>query len=309
MTEFDMIARYFRPLTSGDALQDDAAVLSIPHGYELVITSDTLNAGTHFLETESAQNIAHKALRANLSDLAAMGASPLCYQLNLAFPEKPSEAWLSRFTSALATDQAEFGIYCSGGDTTSILGPYLSISITTLGLVPVGKALRRSGARGGDLVMVTGPVGDAYLGLKSLHKALDYPEAIARYRRPMPRLQSAELRDYIHAAADISDGLLADLTHICTASGLGAKIHLSQFTFSPEIQDAMTKDIITPAQAIIGGDDYELTLAVPPENEAAVRAVFPDAMTVGHFSAGAGVTVFNHNKTPIKFESQGWSHF
>ncbi|MGB4058336.1 MAG: AIR synthase related protein, partial [Alphaproteobacteria bacterium] len=133
MNEFETIARYFKPLTEGrDALLDDAAVLSVPPGFELVVTSDTLNAGTHFMADAAAGDIARKALRVNLSDLAAMGARPFAYQLNIAFPARPSEGWLAEFTSALMDDQKTFGIFCSGGDTTTILGAF-SISITAMG--------------------------------------------------------------------------------------------------------------------------------------------------------------------------------
>ncbi len=309
MNEFDIIAKYFRPLTNGDMLQDDAAILEIPAGRELVITSDTLNAGTHFLEDESPANIAHKALRSNLSDLAAMGADPLCYQLNLAFPQKPSEDWFAAFTKALITDQKLFGVYCSGGDTTSIKGDYLSISITALGLVPKGKALRRGGAKEGDLVMLTGPIGDAFLGLKSLRNDLDYPNAINRYRTPHPRLQSADIRDHIHAASDVSDGLLADLSHIAVASGLAADLHIDKFVFSGNVQHAFAKSIITPLQALAGGDDYELVLAVPLEHEKTILETFPNAFTIGTFKTGQGVRIFDEKGTDITPKTKGWTHF
>ena len=313
MGEFDIIAKYFRPLTGGDPLQDDATVLNIPDGHELVVTSDTLNAGTHFLNDEDPANIAHKALRTNLSDLAAMGANPLCYQLNLAFPEKPSEDWLQRFTKALETDQKQYGLFCSGGDTTSILGGHLSISITALGTVPKGKALHRNGAKEGDLIIITGPVGDAFLGLKSLQTGLEYPAAISRYRLPHPRLQSTAMRDHIHAAADISDGLVADLGHIAAASGLAADIHLDRFRFSGEVQSAFAKNLITPEQALTGGDDYELVLAVAPEHEKAILAAFPEAFpeafVIGRFAKGQGVRVLDEKDQPVSFTASGWSHF
>lgn len=317
MDEFSMIEKYFRPLTEGHAgsanLQDDAAVLSVPSGHEIVITSDTLNEGTHFLKGENPEHIARKALRVNLSDLAATGAQPLCYQLNLAFPEKPSESWLVAFTKALQEDQKTFGIFCSGGDTTGIMGDCLSISITAIGTVPAGKALRRGGARAGDVIILTGCIGDAYLGLKSLYNTLDYPHAIARYRTPLPRLQISALRDQIHAAADISDGLIADLGHIAKASGLRADIELGRFIFSPEVQDAIGKGIITQEQAIIGGDDYELVLAVPPNMEQSVIKTLGgyglSPFTIGVFSAGSSVHVLDPSGAPVFFDSAGWAHF
>ena len=192
MNEFEMIERYCVPLTRGhagtDALRDDAAVLGIPSDRELIVTSDTLNEGVHFPEGEDPAFIAHKSLRVNLSDLAAMGADPLSYSLNVAFPEKPAESWLSTFSKALQEDNTRFDIFCAGGDTTSIKGGYLSISVTAFGTVPKGTAVRRSGAKAGDVLLVTGPVGDAVLGLKALRGGLEtaYPCAVERYRMPQP---------------------------------------------------------------------------------------------------------------------------
>lgn len=308
-SEFKIIEQYFRPLTNGDMLHDDAAVLCVPAGYDLIVTSDTLNAGTHFLEDETPENIARKALRTNLSDLASMGARPLSYQLNLAFPQKPSGEWLAAFTGALSQDQAEFGVFCSGGDTTSILGDYLSISITALGLVPVGKALRRDKAKTGDLLMISGPVGDAYLGLKSIRKGLGFTLAETRYRIPYPRLGSVHLLDAINAAADISDGLIADAGHIARASCLGLEISLNEISFSNEILSAIDKGIIIPAQALTGGDDYELAMAVNPEMASVVRSIFPKAQIIGKFVNGQGVTVRDENGAEVQITTSGWTHF
>ena len=227
MSEFEVIAKYFAPLTMGRdgsaGLCDDAAVVCVPDGHELVVSSDTLNEGVHFLEGCDPADIAHKALRVNLSDLAAMGAEPLCYQLNIAFPEAPSDGWLAAFTGALMDDQKTYGIYCSGGDTTSIKGGFLSVSITVMGSVPKGRAVRRGGAKAGDLIILSGAVGDAVLGLQVLCEGLErdeYAGAVARYLRPEPRCACASLlRGFAHAAIDISDGLLADLGHVAAASG------------------------------------------------------------------------------------------
>jgi thiamine-monophosphate kinase len=304
MHEFDMIEQYFAPLGK-DGFKDDAAVLQIPARHELVVTSDTLNEGTHFWIGEEPAFIAHKALRVNLSDLAAMGADPFCYQLNIAYPKKPSEDWLRKFTGALAADQKEFGIFCSGGDTTSINGS-LSISITALGLAPTGSAVKRSGAQAGDAVVVTGSIGDAFIGLEILRgnlKSENPAPFLNAYKKPYPATKIAvHLRAHAHAAADISDGLLADLGHICAASCLSAVIELDKIPFSCE-----AFDLATPEQLLTGGDDYRLVLAMAPED--LPKLVFPH-FVIGHFAAGeGGVKVLDKNGKSLSFSASGWQHF
>jgi thiamine-monophosphate kinase len=305
MNEFDLIEKYFAPL-SRDGLKDDAATLSVPGGHELVVSSDTLNAGTHFLENAAPADIAHKALRSNLSDLAAMAAQPLAYQLNLAFPEKPSEKFLKDFTGALAEDQKEFGIFCSGGDTTSINGS-LSISITVMGVIPGGKAPKRGGAKEDDVVILTGPVGDAFIGLQILRGKIETGDDdyfIEKYYRPRPRLDMIEhLRKHAHAAIDISDGLVADLTHICKQSNLAAEIRITDTLFSPQAQKLLHKGTVTQEELLTGGDDYELVLAVP----AAARV---PGHTIGVFRPGPPqVAAFDVAGTPMAFSHKGWTHF
>lgn len=308
MNEFSLIETYFAPL-SRDGLKDDAALVDIPAGCELVVTSDTLNEGTHFVVGAAPEDIAHKALRVNLSDLASMGAQPLCYQLNIAYPRKPEARWLKAFTNALAADQAEFNVYCSGGDTTGILGDYLSISITALGCVPKGAALKRSHAKAGDAIFVTGPVGAAYLGFRALHNDWKYSQALLRYRRPVPRLNVAAVRGHVHAAADISDGLLADLEHIASASNLGAEIHLDAFVFDAELEAAFAAGHITRTQAVTGGDDYELILTCAPDAVETLKAQFPAGFVIGTMQIGAGVTLWDAQGQPVICENLGWSHF
>ncbi len=319
MNEFEMIERYFLPLTMGHksvaGLQDDAAVLEIPQGFELVVTSDTLNEGVHFMRGESASNIARKSLRVNLSDLAAMGAKPLSYQLNIAFAQKPDKIWLKGFSKALQVDNKVFDVFCSGGDTTSIKGEYLSISITALGLVPSGQALRRGGAENGDLIVVTGAIGDAYLGLKSLQNGLNYEEAIDRYRVPSPRINAVDVvRKYANAAADISDGLLADVMHIAGASGLGVEIDLGKLKFSKEVADALDRKIIKIEDIITSGDDYELILAVSPANLPVLMNELGNIklkpMVIGEFvSDNLNQPVLKSKTHRIDFKSLGWQHF
>ena len=319
MNEFEMIERYFLPLTRGHkgaaGLKDDAAILDVPAGYELVITSDTLNEGVHFIAGETPANIARKALRVNLSDLAAMGAKALSYQLNIAFPNIPNKAWLAEFSGALQADNEEFDIFCSGGDTTSIKGDCLSISITALGLVPVGGAVRRNGALQGDLIVVTGVIGDAYLGLKALQNDLDYGVAIERYRVPRPRNNAASIiRKHVNAAIDISDGLLADLMHIASASKIGAEIDVDKLVFSKDVRHALGRGIVKIEDVITGGDDYELILAVSPAKLPILirelENIKLNPMVVGEFKGNISKHPVLKSKTHrIDMKALGWQHF
>lgn len=307
MNEFLLIERYFQPL-SPVLLKDDAAVLSIPAGYELVVSSDTLNEGTHFIAGAAPADIAHKALRVNLSDLAAMGADPLAYQLNIAFAAMPDEAWLKAFTAALAADQAAFGIFCSGGDTTSIKGS-LSISITAMGTVPNDKAVTRGGARPGDILLVSGPVGSAFCGLQALqgHPGFTLSEALTEaYYRPCPRTDLAEaVRVYAHAAVDISDGLVADLSHICETSGVGAVLEAETVPLSEEVRALLRSGAVSLENLLSGGDDYQLLMAVPPQH----TQYFPGSTVIGRFEEGAGVRVLNADGQALFFKEKGWTHF
>lgn len=321
MNEFDLIATYFRSLTQGRpeaaGLEDDAAVFRIPAGHELVVTSDTLNAGTHFPHGEAPALIAHKALRANLSDLAAMGATPYAYQLCIAFPQKPDENWAQDFTAALLADQDEFGLFCSGGDTSVTQGP-LSISITAFGLTPEGKAVRRCGARPNDAIVLTGPVGDAFLGLQMVKGALDDAGSesfLAAYRKPVPRTALAGLlQAHAHAAIDISDGLAADLAHLCHASNLSAHVRLNEIRFSEAAEKLIKRKKVAPMNLITGGDDYELLLAIAPENEKivleALSAIGLRPQSIGRFTQGAAEAVFLDDQgMAIPFGQGGYRHF
>ena len=256
MDEFSIIAKYFRPLAAGFAgslnLSDDAAIISPPEGHELVITKDAISQGIHFIGNESPDLIAGKALRVNLSDLAAMGATPLCYFLALMLPKNTPEDWLQKFAEGLKQTQQEFAIYLAGGDTTSTNGS-LSISITAIGSVPKGSALRRRGAKIGDDIYVSGTLGDSALGLElllrhpresgDLEQHGGSPEIPAQggddkyfinsYLTPQPRIKlGIALREIASSAIDISDGLAQDLGHICTASNAGAVIYANQIPVS-----------------------------------------------------------------------------
>ena len=299
MNEFDIIEKYFAPL-SKDGLTNDAAVIDIPEGHQLVVTSDTLNAGTHFMADALPDQIAHKALRANVSDLYSMGATPLGYQLNIAFPERPTENWLKAFVSALKQDQEQFDIYCSGGDTTSIKGP-LSISITAMGLVKTGKAWTRNGAKQGDKVLLSGCVGDAWIGLQVLSSKLQTNDdgyfVSAYYSPPLAGGLGGEP---INAAIDISDGFVADLSHICKESNIGAKIDLAKIPFSPQAQRLLDEGKVTHEQLLTGGDDYVLIMASDNNIE--------NVHEIGTFT-GDTVVIHDQNGHLMHFENTGWRHF
>ncbi len=325
MDEFSVIEKYFVPLTMGSSgaagLQDDGAVLSVPDGYELAVTSDTLNEGVHFMIGEAPDVIARKALRVNLSDLASMGAKPLSYQLNIAFPNPPKEAWLAAFSDALLEENEQYGVYCSGGDTTSIKSDYLSISITAFGEVPSGRAIRRGGAKDGDTIVLTGVVGDAALGLKLLLEDLDkrgdsaYKSAIKRCRVPESRVGIEDItQKYVNAAADISDGLIADCLHIAHASGLGMEIDLDALKFSKAVQIAIKNGDFTVEEAVSGGDDYELVMAVSEGktydllNELEKSNLKP--LVIGKFvDNGLKTRLIGNDEYRISVLSNGWKHF
>jgi thiamine-monophosphate kinase len=321
MDEFSVIEKYFEPLTMGHVsaagLQDDGAVLGIPEGCELVVTSDTLNEGVHFMIGEAPEIIACKALRVNLSDLASMGAKPHCYQLNIAFPVAPKEDWLKEFSDTLLEENKRFGVFCSGGDTTSIISDYLSISITALGFVPRGKAVRRGGAKDGDAIILTGVVGDAALGLKLLLERTDsaYKLAITRYILPEPRVGiEGILQEYVNAAADISDGLIADCQHIAHASGLGMEIDLDALKFSKDVQMAIKNGDFTVEKAVCGGDDYELVMAVSKGEVHNLLAELEKSnlnpLVIGKFlDNGLKTCLIGNERYRIERESKGWKHF
>jgi len=322
--EFDYIARRLAPLSAGfpgaAGLNDDGAVIAPAPGCELAVTSDTLISGVHFPADEDPALVAAKAMRVNLSDLAAMGASARAYMLNIVWPKGADAALRERFADGLAAEQARFGVHLIGGDTTSSPGPW-TITITAFGEVPLGRAVRRSGAQPGDLAVVSGTIGDAWLGLQArldARKRLDaaYETYLAgRFTRPEPRLALAEaMRDHAHAAIDISDGLLADIEHIVNASGLSLTLALEDIPLSGAASAwlALQPD---PKQARLalaaGGDDYELALAVAPARIEALRAAAaPLPLTVaGEFSEGPAGLRVTWRGAPVDLTKKGFTHF
>ena len=271
MSEFSLIERYFNWHQPSELINtgigDDAAVVDVPTGEQLVISVDTSVCGVHFPESTPAHAIGHKSLAVNLSDLAAMGATPRWFTLALTLPERQDD-WLQSFSSGLRTLAERHNIQLIGGDTTR--GP-LSISIQVIGSLPRGSALLRSGAKAGDLIVVSGTLGDAAAGLQNLWGKLELPIEDADYCQqrlnyPAPRLELGKLlrqHGYASSCMDLSDGLLGDLKHICKASQLGATINPRQLPFSSALA-GLPEDKKIPL-ALTGGDDYELLFTLAPE--------------------------------------------
>lgn len=311
--EFSRIARHFRPLAGPGALAlgDDAAVFAPPPGRELVVAADAIVAGVHFLPDDPPGLIGRKLLRTNLSDLAAMGATPLGYLMTVSVPRCTPDAWFADFAAGLAADQAEFGIFLLGGDTTSTPGP-VSLSLTIIGHVAPGAALHRAGARAGDGLWVSGSIGDGALGLLAARGEIADTDGYlaGRYRLPQPRLALGQaVAGIAHAGMDVSDGLVQDTGHLCRAGGVGAVIEAASVPLSPAARAA---DRL--ALCLTGGDDYELLLAVPPAGEAALAAAAArcgiPVTRIGGFVAGPPVvTVRSADGQQMPLSSGGWSHF
>ena len=292
--EFDVIARLLRPLTDGApealGLLDDAAVLAARPGYDLVISKDMIVEGVHFLASDPLDLVARKLLRVNLSDLAAKAAAPYGYFLAVSWPQRTGWAGREAFAQGLRTDQDAFGVTLFGGDTTSTPGP-LTASATVLGWAPAGGVRLRSTAVVGDVVLVSGVIGDGWLGLQAALGALAAPGALERYRLPQPRLGLRSALALAHACADVSDGLLADAGHIALASRLGVEIDLALLPLSVDGQRyvASAPDRVAAlVRLATGGDDYELVCTAPAENVAALVAA---AQTAGVAMTVVGRTV------------------
>lgn len=311
--EFDLIGRHFRPLAgeAALALEDDAAVLTPPAGRALVMAADTMVAGVHFLADDPAEGVGQKLLRVNLSDLAAMGAAPLGYLLAVSAPTGTPDDWFAGFAAGLAADQAEFGLSLLGGDTTSTPGP-VTLSLTIIGHVAPGQAVRRRGAKPGDEIWVTGTIGDGALGLAVSLGKLGDPTGFlrGRYCVPRPRL-GLPLAGRVSAAIDVSDGLLQDLGHLCRLGACGAEVEAAAVPASAAAQAAGPGWLET---RLGGGDDYELLLAVPEgagETLAqACQGLGVPLTRIGRFVEGPpAVRVLGEDGAPLAIGRHGWSHF
>jgi len=316
--EFDLIETYFAGLTRPRAdvllgVGDDCALLAPPVGQALAVSIDTLVEGRHFAPGADAFGLGHKALAVNLSDLAAMGAEAAWFTLALSLP-RIDDAWLSGFSRGLATLAERHGVGLVGGDTTR--GP-LTITIQVHGFVPPAEALRRGGARPGDLVYVTGTLGAAGLALlvrQGLYAAPEHlGELFDRLDRPEPRIEAGcALRGIASAAIDVSDGLAADLGHICRASGVGATLYLDQLPCGPGVREyiAESGDWHLPLGA---GDDYELCVCVPADRqgdfEHAAARWGHGATWVGTIDARPGVRVIDPEGGAVAVGAAGFDHF
>ena len=323
--EFELIERFFAPLAAAEpgafGLADDAAVIGVDPGHSLVVTTDTLIAGVHFRPEDDPADIAAKTLRVNLSDLAAMGARPVAYTLSAAFPagHGVDEAWLRSFADALGEDQARFGVTLVGGDTVATPGP-LTLTVTAMGQAREGAVLRRSTAKPGDTVYVSGTIGDGALGLLAVAGGLadldaDMREALGRrYHRPTPRVElGCRLAGLVHGALDVSDGLIADMGHICMESRVGAIIEAARVPLSPAGRAAIAADPALLAVALTGGDDYELLFTAPPATAGDLARLSVDlnvpVSAIGRIDAGAGVRIVDENGGDVTLGAHGYRHF
>jgi thiamine-monophosphate kinase len=324
-TESQLIARYFRPLATAAGafgLVDDAAVLTPPPGCDLVLTTDGVIEGVHFFADDPPEQVARKALRVNLSDLAAKGATPSGFLLSIALPRDLDEAWLAAFAGGLGEDANSYGCPLLGGDTDHTPGP-ISVSIAAFGAVPHGRMVKRSTARAGDRIVVTGSIGDAALGVKlrrdpTLAKAWRLTPAMSvhllqRYLLPQPRVALAKtVLQHATAAIDISDGLAGDLAKLCRASSVAAEVDLGTVPLSEAARAALAARPELIETVMTGGDDYEILLALPPD---ALSAFYADARSVGvavseigQLRAGEGTRLMHAGKT-IAFARPSYSHF
>jgi thiamine-monophosphate kinase len=321
--EDSLIARYFRPLATDPGafgLIDDAALLK-QSGDDLVVTTDAIVEGVHFLPDDPPDAIARKALRVNLSDLAAKGAVPAGFVLTLALRDAKEE-WLAPFARALGEDASAFGCPVLGGDTVSTPGP-LMISITAFGRVPPGRMVPRTGAKPGDRIVVTGTIGDAALGLRVLKGQItgeglttsSREFLIQRYRVPQPRnVLAVAIREHASAAMDVSDGLAGDLAKLCAASGISATINLAAVPLSKPAHALVAQGHSNFESIVSGGDDYEVLSAIP-ENRwdsfvvAAARANV-QITDIGRAEAGATALRFLDAKgQPVVLKRLSYSHF
>lgn len=321
-----LIARLFAPIATHPGalgLQDDAALLAVPPGHELVLTKDALVAGVHFFADDPPESIARKAMRVNLSDLAAKGADPLGVLLAFAIPPDMEPAALEAFARGIGADAALYGAPLLGGDTVRTPGPF-TVSITALGAVPCGQMVRRATAGPDQAIVVSGTIGDAALGLR-LRLDPTRPGFAAlgegdiaflkdRYLLPRPRLAIARaLRGRASAAMDVSDGLVGDLTKMLAASGVGGAIDIDRVPLSAAARAAVAAEPALLETALTGGDDYEI-LAVLPDHELDAFNNFATAAgigvaVIGRTHAGEGLVVRAANGAPVNFAQDSFSHF
>ena len=319
--EFERIRRFFAPLAGpgGLGLVDDAALVDCLPGRRLVVTADAIVAGVHYLPEDPADLVARKLLRVNLSDLAAMGARPLHYILTTALPAELGPEWLVAFTEGLAQDQRRYGIDLLGGDSVATQGPAV-LSLTAIGEIAAGQEIRRSGAQPGDLVWVSGSIGDAFLGLgvlRSAHLELSPPQReylVRRFRLPEPRTElGPRLCGTARAMIDVSDGLVADLGHICETSGTAAVVEIARLPLSSVAREILQSSPDILPRLAAAGDDYELLFAAPPEATEHILALSSllevPVTRIGKIEPGTGVRLVDDDGRPVPITAAGYRHF
>jgi thiamine-monophosphate kinase len=317
-----LIARFFKPIATHPGalgLADDAAFIKPPPGCDLVLKTDAIIGGVHFFADDAASAVARKALRVNLSDLAAKGAKPLGFLLSLALPKEIGDEWLSGFAEGLRDDAVLFGCPLFGGDTDRTPGP-ITVSIAMFGSVPEGTMVRRAGAQAGDAVFVSGSIGDASLGL-ALRKGANWKlsesqrqHLTSRYLLPQPRNALAEaVRMHASAAMDVSDGLVGDFTKLARASKVAALIEVARVPLSDAAKAVLAAEPAMLERALTGGDDYEIVCTVPAGKAASFRAAARAAgvalTEIGEIKAGEGARFLAADGKPLIFKRASFSHF
>jgi thiamine-monophosphate kinase len=314
LTEFNLIERFFCRPESDDkgtriGIGDDGAILSLGSQYELVVSTDTLVEGVHFLPDSDPASLGHKVLAVNLSDLAAMGATPKWVFLSLTLPNTDEE-WLESFSSSFLSLAGSYSVELVGGDTTR--GP-LSLSVTILGQIEKGRGLLRSGAKAGDKIFVTGSIGDAGLGLQEAKKISPSDLSLLDfYLKPVPRVRAGCLLEGVASSCiDISDGLAADLGHILEKSGVGASVHCEMLPLSTSVGHyiSSSKDKLFP---LTSGDDYELCFTVSDENLGKLLEIKKNLdcpiSEIGEIDSELGLRIYQ-NRKEIKLDKLGYQHF
>ena len=318
MDEFELIARLLAPLSAGEpgafGLANDAATLCLEPGMDLVATKDMIAEGVHFLPDDPPDLVARKLLRVNLSDLAAMGATPIAYLIGAGLSVSNGKTWLGAFVEGLAVDQETYGVSLVGGDTISVGDGPLVLSLTALGQVEKTRALTRSGARAGDLLVVSGTLGDAALGLKCLRGEIeidspDWETLVDRYRLPRPRVAlGRRLVGRASAALDISDGLVGDAGHLARTSGLAIEIDVSRLPLSHVARHVVGADPAYLASVLTGGDDYELLFTIAAAELENVDPGDVPLTVIGRCKPGEGVAVLDADGCDITPAGSGWRH-
>ena len=319
-SEFEIITQLFKPMAGSSSLdlKDDAALFTPPAGLNMVVTQDALIEGVHFLPTDPAWSVAKKLIRVNLSDLAAMGADPSGVVLSLCMGPLADAAWLDEFAQGFHEDLSRFEIELVGGDTTAGPGPVV-LSLTAYGWVPEGAALLRSGAAPGDVLCVTGPIGDGALGLKAAQgmvTGLDQAAVEAtrkHYRMPVPQVAAGRaLRGLASAAIDVSDGLMADAGHLCQASQVGAIIRMDSVPMSDALKQAAAEDSSWRLKAVTGGDDYQLLVSIPPNKmpgaQAALTGTGAVLSEIGTVMLGSAVALVDADGEALDIPKAGYEH-